>query len=105
MPNFTRYAKKGDFKPVPNCACMNMVTAVIDYYKRQPKRLQTIYLNGTHWRLLNNELSRLLGKDYEPRDVIEFEGCEVKIMKSSLLQSQPMRYQFADYRDIVKGEA
>ena len=46
-----RFAQKGDYMPVADASCLNLVTAVIDYYKRQPPphRLKTIYLDHTHW--------------------------------------------------------
>lgn len=91
---FTRFAKRGDFRPVENAPCLNMLTAVIDFYKRQPKRLEFIYLDKTHWRMLNDELKRLLGEDYERRDSIDFEGCDVSIQQSSVFTRLPITYKF-----------
>jgi hypothetical protein len=93
MANFTRHAKRGDFKPIPNSPCLNMVTAIIDDYKRSTKRLQTIHLDRSHWRMINDELKKLLGADYEMRDRIELEGCDVGIQLSEL-QAVPIRYEF-----------
>lgn len=80
-----------------------MVTAVIDHYRRQPNRLQTIFLNPIHWRLINEELKTALGSDYEKRDSIELEGCDVDIQLSSL-QVMAMRYKFYPVKTLV-GEA
>jgi len=93
MGNFTRHAKRGDFQPVPNSPCLNMVTAIIDDYKRSTKRLETIHLDRSHWRMINDELKKLLGADYEMRDRIELEGCDVGIQLSAL-QAVPIRYEF-----------
>ena len=103
MANFTRHAKRGDFKPIHNSPCLNMVTAIIDDYKRSPKRLQTIHLDRSHWRMINDELKRLLGSDYEMRDVIELEGCDVGIQLGAL-QAVPIRYEFMKDPFKVKAE-
>ena len=91
---FTRFAQKGDYRPGEGAPCLNMLTAVIDFYKRQPKRLETIYLDKTHWAMLNDELKRLLGEDYERRDSIEVEGCDVAIQQSSVFTRKPITYKF-----------
>jgi hypothetical protein len=104
MANFTRHAKRGDYQPVPNSPCLNMVTAIIDDYKRSPKRLQTINLDKSHWRMINDELKKLLGSDYEMRDVIELEGCDVGIQFGGSLQSVPIRYEFMKDPYKVKAE-
>jgi hypothetical protein len=81
-----------------------MVTAIIDDYKRSPKRLQTINLDKSHWRMINDELKKLLGSDYEMRDVIELEGCDVGIQFGGSLQSVPIRYEFMKDPYKVKAE-
>ena len=88
-----RHSKRGDYKPVPNAPCLNMVTMVIDEYKRSKKRLQTIYLDLRHWQMLNEELKRLLKDDYVPTDKIEFEGCDVDIQLGRL-NRKAMSYKF-----------
>jgi hypothetical protein len=103
MSNFVRHSKRGDYQPVPNSPCLNMVTAIIDDYKRSPKRLQTIHLDKSHWRMINDELKKLLGSDYELRDRIEFEGCDVGIQLSAL-QAVPIRYEFMKDPYKVKAE-
>jgi hypothetical protein len=104
MANFTRHSKRGDYQPVPNSPCLNMVTAIIDDYKRSPKRLQTIILDKSHWRMINDELKKLLGSDYEMRDVIELEGCDVGIQFGGSLQAVPIRYEFVKDPFKVKAE-
>ena len=94
MSNFTRYAKKGDYKPVENAPCLNMLTAIIDFYKREPKRLEKIYLDASHWGMLNEELKRILGDNYERRDVISFDGCDVDIEQRGVLGTAPISYKF-----------
>jgi hypothetical protein len=80
-----------------------MVTAIIDDYKRSTKRLQTIHLDRYHWRMINEELKKLLGSDYEMRDRIEFEGCDVGI-QLSVLQAVPIRYEFMKDPYKLKAE-
>ncbi len=98
---FQRYAKKGDYMPVEGAPCLNMLTAVIDFYKRQPRRLEKIYLDAQHWGMLNEELKRLLGENYERRDSIEFDGCDVAIERNSLLTNRPIVYKFKQQSPIA----
>jgi hypothetical protein len=94
MSNYTRHAKTGDYKPQRNSPCLNLCTAIIDEYKRSPKRLKTIYLDSKHFRMINNELSKLLGAEYKAVDRIEFDGCDVGIEYGGKLQLKAIRYEF-----------
>jgi hypothetical protein len=98
-----RYANKGDFMPLKDCPCLNMITATIDFYKRQPKRLMKIHLNPIHWNMLNRELMKVLKEDYEPKDVISFEGSPVEITLSRL-QERAMRYEFKMLSEFMKDD-
>jgi hypothetical protein len=104
--DFKRYAMKGDYMPVENCHCLNLVTAVIDYYKRQPPpyRLKTILLDSKHWHLFIDDLRRI-DKDY-PIDAqagVQLEGCDVTVKKGSKFQTRELVYEF--YPMEIKGTA
>lgn len=95
--NFTRFAKMGDYKPVPGANCLNLVTAVIDFYKRQPppRRLQTIFLNHTHWRIFVEDL-KLLDDSYIAEAVagVPIADSDVTVKRGSQFQTKEMLYEF-----------
>jgi hypothetical protein len=53
--------------------------------------------------MINDELKKLLGSDYEMRDIIELEGCDVGIQLSAL-QAVPIRYEFMKDPYKLKAE-
>ena len=99
---FTRYAKKGDYKPVPGANCLNLVTAVIDFYRRQPKRLKTIFLNQAHWNLFVEDLKKLSDENpgfvVDAIDGVPIENSDVTVKRGSRFQLNEMKYEF--YKDI-----
>jgi len=104
-----RYAQAGDFKPVVGAHCLNLVTAVIDFYRRQLKRLKTIYLDGTHWKMFIEDLKKL--SDDNPGFVIDatagvpIENSDVTVKRGSRFQEKEMKYEFYDDVEIkvLKG--
>lgn len=100
---FHRYCEAGDFMPVPECHCLNMVTAVIDFYKRQPKRLKTIFLDHTHWRLFTEDMKRV-DDSYAPNALVgvPIEGSDVTVKRGSQFQNKEMQYEFYSTAEIKK---
>lgn len=104
--NFKRHAKKGDYMPVKNCHCLNLVTAVIDHYKRQPPpyRLKTIFLNQKHWQLFVADLQRIdANYPINATEGVQIDGCDVTVKKGTMFQDREMKYEF--YPVEIKGEA
>ena len=101
-----RYADKGDYMPVDKCPTINIVTAVIDFYKRQPEpfRLKTIALNPTHWRMFVEEMKHI-DDTYEPNAVlgVPIEGSDVSVKRGSSLQVKELVYEF--YQPVNVGIA
>ena len=104
--------------PIPGCHCLNLVTAVIDFYKRQPppKRLKTIKLDAKHWTLFVEDLKRLnlydpeleeKNKDCEIHAMkgVQLEGWDGFIKKGSMFQKKEMEYEFYESKEdeIVKA--
>lgn len=104
--DFKRHAKKGDYMPVKGCHCLNLVTAVIDHYKRQPppNRLKTIFLDQKHWKLFVNDL-KSIDNNYpiNANDGVQIEGCDVTVKRGSMFQDREMKYEF--YPMEIKGVA
>jgi len=94
-----RFAQKGDYMPVADASCLNLVTAVIDYYKRQPPphRLKTIYLDHTHWNLFIEDMKKV-DDTYIPDaiDGIPIAHSDVTIRRGSMFQQKEMKYEFYD---------
>ncbi len=92
-----RYAKKGDYKPVPGANCLNLVTAVIDYYKRKPPpyRLKTILLDHTHWRLFTEDIKKV-DDSFVPDAIegVEIAASDVTVKRGSQFQQKEMQYEF-----------
>lgn len=114
MRNFTRHSKAGDYKPIPNCHCLNMVTAVIDFYKRNPKRLKVIFLNHRHWTIFIDDLKRVMemtggndGFKIDAQQGVPIEGSDVVIKRGSQFQTKEMHYEFynkVELKGIVHGK-
>lgn len=95
---FTRYAKKGDYMPVDGCHTMNLLTAIIDYYKRQPKRLKTILLNDDNWRRFAEDCKRIdESYDVNPTVGVPIADSDVTIMRGSNYMIKEMEYEFYPY--------
>lgn len=101
MREYKRYAKKGDYKPVYGAFCLNLVTAIIDEYKRSPKRLKTIFLNSKHWDLFVEDLKKI-DDNYRADALagVEIEGCDVTVKKGSKLQVKEFVYEFYSDKEI-----
>jgi len=95
-----RYANAGDYQPIPGCHCLNLVTAVIDYYKRQPppKRLKTISLNQKHWNLFVEDLKKLEslneGFAVNAEQGVPIEDSDVTVKRGGMFQVKEMKYEF-----------
>lgn len=90
-----RFAERGDYKPVAGANCLNLVSAVIDFYKRQPKRLKTIFLDHTHWRLFVEDMKKV-DPDYPANaiDGVPIEASDVTVKRGSQFQNKEMQYEF-----------
>jgi len=92
-----RYAEKGDYMPVAGANCLNLVTAVIDYYKRQPPpyRLRTIYLDHTHWNLFTEDMKKV-DDTYIPNatEGVPIAASDVTVKRGSRFQQKEMKYKF-----------
>ena len=102
--NFNRYAQKGDFMPVKGCHCLNMVSAVIDFYRRQPKRLKTIFLDHTHWNLFVEDLKRV-DETYKASavDGVPIENSDVTVKRGDRFQNKEMKYEFYTAMELAPG--
>src|SRR5580692_2702291 len=95
-----RYANAGDYQPIAGCHCLNLVTAVIDFYKRQPppKRLKTIWLNQKHWYLFVEDLKRLEdlneGFTVNADQGVPIENSDVTVKRGSMFQLKEIKYEF-----------
>lgn len=112
---FRRHAKLGDYQPLLGCHCLNIVTAVIDYYKRMPApyRLKTIFLNAKHWKLFSEDLKRLQenkeladmnkGCEINAAEGVQFDGCDVTVKLGGKFQQKEMKYEFypVDIKEIA----
>lgn len=95
---FVRHSKKGDYMPVPDCPTMNLLTAIIDDYKRSPKRLKTIFLSRSEWRRFVDDCKRI--DESYPVDAVRgvpIDNSDVTIKCGSVMLDS-MRYEF--YTDI-----
>jgi hypothetical protein len=90
-----RHTQKGDYMPIEGANCLNLVTAIIDHYKRQPKRLKTIFLNATHWRMFVEDMKKV--DDSYPANAIDgvpIADSDVTVKRGSTLQLKEFQYDF-----------
>lgn len=96
-----RFANTGDYMPIENAYCLNLVTAVIDFYKRQPKRLKTIFLDHQHWKLFIEDLKKCSEDNpgFVPNALegVPIADSDVTVKRGSQFQKKEMQYEF--YKD------
>lgn len=99
----TRYTEIGDYMPIEGANIINVLTHIIDFYRRERRRLKSILLQPMNWNKFVDEL-RKIDPTYEVnhQEGVQFDGCDVTIKRGSNFQVKEIQYEFYTNEELIK---